>query len=314
LSPNTSLTFPLPQHANLALLCKGEQDRQNILLRLFVYTIGKKWHTLLGVLILKHRSQALVSLENIRQAYKRISPMLKDTPFYQSTRLSDRFGFDVRLKCQFLNPLRSFKGRGAEWWVAQHKDLTKVACVSAGNFGQAMAYVCKINGIELHVFTVDDANEQKVRGIQKLGATVHFCGQDYAHADRLAANYASENSAFLLIDGDAPEITEGAATIGLELTEATSEIYIPIGDGALINGIGSWMKQVSPKTKVIGVCAAGAPAMYESWKQGKVIRERGKGTIADGIAILEPVASSFDTVRTVVDEILWSRTETLKMH
>jgi len=234
--------------------------------------------------------------------------MLKDTPFYQSTRLSDRFGFDVRLKCQFLNPLRSFKGRGAEWWVAQHKDLTKVACVSAGNFGQAMAYVCKINGIELHVFTVDDANEQKVRGIQKLGATVHFCGQDYAHADRLAANYASENSAFLLIDGDAPEITEGAGTIGLELTEATSEfigeIYIPIGDGALINGIGSWMKQVSPKTKVIGVCAAGAPAMYESCKQGKVIRERGKGTIADGIAILEPVASSFDTVRTVVDEIL----------
>jgi threonine dehydratase len=111
----------------------------------------------------------------------------------------------------------------------------------------------------------------------------------------------------LIEDGKDREISEGLGTIGFELTQLDSPldaVYLPIGNGALAAGVGSWIKHAQPRCRVIGVCAAGAPAMQLSWRRGQVVSTPEVATIADGIAVREPVPESLPMLAAVVDDIL----------
>lgn len=247
-----------------------------------------------------------LNLNRISTAHQTINPIFLNTPQFQSEKLSQLLGLSLILKVETINPIGCFKGRGADWWTKNH-NVKKLVCVSAGNFGLAMAYAGREQGIEVHVFSIKAANPIKIAAIQQLGAEMHLLGTNYDDVRAEAKRYAEENDCYLIVDGKEIEITEGAGTIAVELIKYPSKfdvLYIPVADGALISGIGAWFKKYSPQTKIIGVCAEGAPAMYQSWKQGHVVSTDNVQTIADGIAINTPIPEAFNLLVTCIDELI----------
>lgn len=209
------------------------------------------------------------------------------------------------MKVETANPIRSFKGRGADFFFHSLDPKLKVVCASAGNFGQAIAYSGRSRGMAVEVFVAADANPVKIARMQTLGATVAVGGTDFDTAKQLAIERAHEPGCIFVEDGDEPAISEGAGTIAMELLRfgTIDSIVVPVGDGALITGIATWVRHHSPRTKVIGVCPSGAPAMFHSWQSGKAIAEP-SDTIADGIAVSAPVPVSVERMRRLVDDIV----------
>jgi len=248
-----------------------------------------------------------IALSHIEDARAGISPVFLNSPQYKSEPLSRLLEASLVIKLETANPIGSFKGRGADWWVKNNPEIREIVCVSAGNFGQAMAYSARAAGAALHVFTVTDANSLKVDAMKRLGAHVHQPADTYPDAAKAAKAFATDNGFHFLVDGEASEISEGAGTIGAELTQlpdSLDAVFVPIGDGALINGVGSWFKAHSPATRIVGVCAVGAPAMYRSWMAGKATSTDGTDTIADGIAISAPIPISVALMRQTTDDIV----------
>lgn len=133
-----------------------------------------------------------------------------------------------------------------------------------------------------------------------------LAGNDFDAAKDSARAYAEEKMGCLFIeDGHDPRISEGAGTIAPEHAQLKPRtILVPVGNGALITGVGCWVKAHSPKTKIVGVCAAGAPSMAESWRQGKPIPSNEARTIADGVAVRVPVLSAVNWMQDFVDDMV----------
>jgi threonine dehydratase len=248
-----------------------------------------------------------INLANIERAASVIDPVFLDTPQYVDEQLSAALGRRTIVKVETANPIRSFKGRGADFLVSGLDPKQKIVCASAGNFGQAMAYAGRKRGMSVEVFVADDVNPVKVARMRSLGATVTGIDGDGEVAKRHAKASASENAGSVFVeDGEEPAITEGAGTIAVELLRAgrIDTIVVPVGDGALIAGIAQWLKEHSPKTRIVGVCATGSPAMANSWREGRVIPTERAETIADGIAVVVPIARSVERMKNLVDEIV----------
>jgi threonine dehydratase len=251
-----------------------------------------------------------LSLTNISEAARAIDPVFLNTPQYISERLSAKFGCELTLKIETINPIGCFKGRGASYWMhrfqASGQRADQAVCASAGNFGQALAYVCRTHQIPLTVFASIHANPLKIEKMSSLGVTVHLAGEDFDAAKEAAAQFAQQTGALLIEDGRVPEIAEGAGTIAVELlARLTPEaILIPLGNGALLTGMARWIKSASPGTKVIGVSSIHAPAMHESWKTGQIIETKDVNTIADGIAVRIPIPEAVADMQGIVDDVL----------
>lgn len=261
----------------------------------------------------------------IRAAAGAIDPAFTGSPQFVHEGLSARLGVPVVVKVETVNPIRSFKGRGT--WVAVHGLAGEgrigpdraVVVASAGNFGQGVAYAARAIGAPAVVFTSRNANRGKVARMRALGATVVESGEDFDDARLAAEAYAAEHGAELLVDGDDPRISTGAATLALELTDAIEAgglpglavASVPVGNGALINGVGSWLRHVSPSTRIVGVQAEGADAMTRSFAAGRPIDTEAAATYADGIAsriavprAVELMAGRVDAMLTVSEEAL----------
>ena len=147
----------------------------------------------------------------------------------------------------------------------------------------------------------------KVDAMRTLGAEVRLEGSDFDAAKDAARRYASASDAFYVEDGALPEIAEGAGTIALELSESgpmPEIMLVPLGNGALATGIGAWCRYVSSGTRVVGVVAEGAPSMRLSFEARKPIPTAEAATIADGIAVREPVPYAVRTMMDTVDEVV----------
>ncbi|HEY3738919.1 MAG TPA: threonine/serine dehydratase [Bryobacteraceae bacterium] len=249
-----------------------------------------------------------LSLERIAEASRLIDPVFRNSPQFESEPLSRRLGVHVILKVETMNPIRSFKGRGAEYFIAKlPSSVRRLACASAGNFGQGLAFSARKYGIGLDVFASVNANPLKLDAIRRFGADVHQSGHDFDAAKSAGRTHAAAHGILFVEDGKEPEISEGAGTIGLELSalpSALDAIFIPLGNGALIGGIARWLKHASPSTKIVGVCAAAAPSMEHSWTRKKVIETRTAQTIADGIGVRVPIPEAVDDTLTLVDQII----------
>ncbi len=249
---------------------------------------------------------------DIEAATGRIDPVFLHSPQYECEPLSDLLATRVILKVETVNPIRSFKGRGADLLVQQaNKPLL---CASAGNFGQAMAYATRKYKVPLTVVASVNANAFKVDRMKALGAEVILQGEDFDAAKVFARQLAAERQLRFVEDSFDVETAIGAGTIGLELLdypEPLDALLVPVGNGALINGIGCVYKEKSPVTKIIGVQAAGAPAMVESWKTKKHIVHESISTIADGIGVRIPVKEALDDLEGVMDETLLVSEESL---
>lgn len=246
-----------------------------------------------------------LSVERIEEASRMIDPAFLNSPQFECEPLSRLTGTQVFVKVETVNPIRSFKGRGADYFVAKlPASVKRLACASAGNFGQGLAYACRKYGIALDVFASVNANPLKLDAIRSFGAAIHQTGHDFDAAKLAGKTYSAAHGVMFVEDGKEPEISEGAGTIGLELAAIQLDaLLIPLGNGALIGGVARWIKHPSPGTKIIGVCAAAAPAMQQSWERGAPVETVTAKTIADGIGVRVPIPEAVQDTLELVDQI-----------
>jgi threonine dehydratase len=262
----------------------------------------------------------------IRAAHGRIDPVFTRSPQSVHERLSARLGAPVIVKVETVNPIRSFKGRGT--WIVMEALAGEgtvgperaVVCVSAGNFGQGVAYAARARGVPAVVFCSTRANRAKVARMRALGATVIERGEDFDDARGASEAYAAEHGAHLLVDGDDARISTGAATLALEVTDAVmgGELplpvvaAVPVGNGALINGVGSWLRHAAPGCRVLGVQAEAAAAMTLSWRAGRPIDTDTAATYADGIASRVAIPNAIVLMPGRVDDMVTVSEEALR--
>jgi threonine dehydratase len=253
----------------------------------------------------------------IRAARDRIDPAFLGSPQYVHEGLSSRLGVPVIVKVETVNPIRSFKGRGT--WLAVHglaedgrigRDRA-ILCVSAGNFGQGVAYAARALGIRAVVFVSRHANRGKVGRMRALGAAVIEAGEDFDAARAAAEDYRGQHDVELLVDGDDVRISTGAGTMALEVTEAVEAGHlpapvvaaIPVGNGALINGVGAWLRAALATCRVVGIQAEAADAMVRSFVAGRPIDTPSADTYADGIAARVAVPAAVERMTGRVDDM-----------
>ena len=252
-------------------------------------------------------SETSLSQSGIIDAFNAIDPVFLNSPQFEIDALNNSLNTRIILKVETLNPIRSFKGRGADYFVKQHLQESAIVCASAGKFGQGMAYACRKQNIPLNVFAAETANPLKLERMRQLGAEVKLIGADFDAAKEAGKAYAMVENHTFVEDSLDVETAIGAGTIGLELSrypEPINTLLIPLGNGALINGFGTWFKANHPPTKVIGVVAEGAPSMDLSWRSGQLVKTETVDTIADGIAVRIPVPEALQTMKTTVDDIV----------
>ena len=253
----------------------------------------------------------------IRAARDRIDPAFLGSPQYVHEGLSRRLGVPVIVKVETVNPIRSFKGRGT--WLAVQGLAGEgrigpdraVLCVTAGNFGQGVAYAARALGIPCVVFTSIHANRGKLERMRALGAEVIEVGEDFDAAGAAAAGYRATHDVEHIVDGDDVRISTGAATLALEVTDAVAAgqlpapavASIPVGNGALINGLGAWLRAELPACRVVGIQAESADAMVRSFHAGRPIDTESAATYADGIAARVSIPAAVERMPGRVDEM-----------
>ena len=258
---------------------------------------------------------ASVSVDRIKRAASVIDPVFLHSPQYDCEPLSKRLGVSTVLKVESLNPIRSFKGRGTDFLLHELVATEKgFVCASAGNFGQGMAYACRKRGIPLTVFASNEASPLKIERMRSLGAKIELEVGDFDQAKDAAKRHAPEHGQIYIEDGKLGAIAEGAGTMALELTERRARagrprldqldaVFVPLGNGSLVNGVGTWIKHASPTTRVIAVCAEGAPSMAISWQQHRAV-EAPSSSIADGIAVRVPIPEAVEIMARTVDDVM----------
>jgi threonine dehydratase len=255
-----------------------------------------------------------LSLARIERAWHAIDPTFLHSPQYRAEALEPALGCRLVVKVETVNPVRSFKGRGASWLVSAMPEGSSLVCASAGNFGQALAYACRSRGCRLVVYAAESANSLKIERMRALGADVRLHGEDFDAAKLEAKRVARETGTRVIEDALEPATGEGAATMAIELLQwphSFDAIVASLGNGALVTGIGRWVKARAPGTRVIAAAAAGAPAMVESWRTGQVVEYERIDTIADGIGVRIPIPEAVADMRGTVDDAVLVTDEAL---
>lgn len=248
-----------------------------------------------------------LSIEQIERAAHAIDAVFLNSPQFVCEPLSEALGVRTLLKIETLNPIRSFKGRGADFFVSSLAPDEKPVCASAGNFGQAMAYACRKRGVSLTVFASINANPLKIERMKALGATVILRGDDFDAAKIEAKKFAAEMGGRMIEDGLEPLISEGAGSMGVELLQYPEKIdvlLVPLGNGAMLGGVARIFKAHNPPTKIIAVQAAGASAMIDSLRTGKTVVHDVMNTIADGIGVRVPIPEALADLSGLVNDYL----------
>jgi threonine dehydratase len=250
---------------------------------------------------------SLLDIDAIEAARGRIDPAYLDTPVASSPALDAVLGCRLLAKVETANPIGSFKGRGADAFVATVLVPGEaVVCASAGNFGQGLARACVRRGHACTVFVSRAANPLKVDALRRFGADVRVAGDDFDAAKDAARAHARALGLRFVEDGAEPAIAEGAGTIALEIAahHAFDAITVPLGNGALLAGVGSALRRITPAVEIVAVVASAAPAMQHSLREGRVVETPEAATIADGIAVRVPIAGSLDLLRRCCDDVV----------
>ena len=254
----------------------------------------------------------MLDLKKIEEAYQRIKDVVVNTPFSYAPFLSHESGVEVFLKKENLQMTGAFKLRGAFNKVASLSDAQRaqgVVAASAGNHAQGVAYSAQHFGIRAVIVMPDSTPLTKVNGVRHFGAEVILAGSNYDEAYAYAKTYGKENDLVFVHPFEDDEVIAGQGTVALEILEQADDldaVIVPVGGGGLISGIGAVIKGVNPKIEVIGVSAAGAPALKNSFDAKEPIDSLSVRTIADGIAVrdcspvtLNYMLESVDTFITV---------------
>jgi threonine dehydratase len=253
-------------------------------------------------------------LQDINRAKINLNDVILQTPLQKNLNLSDEFQANILLKREDLQVVRSYKLRGAYNKIAHlSADELKngVVCASAGNHAQGVAYSCSNLAIKGKIYMPTTTPQQKIKQVKMFGkefVEVILSGDTFDDAQNSALADAAKTGMAFIHPFDDPQIIEGQATVALEILQDTREhidfVFVPIGGGGLIAGMGAYFRQVSPQTKIIGVEPAGAPSMQKSLQAGKVVELKNIDKFVDGAAVQKVGQLTFDICREVVDHII----------
>ena len=241
----------------------------------------------------------------------RVYDVARETPLDIAAQLSARVGAEVLLKREDLQPVFSFKLRGAYNKIAQlPADARRrgVICASAGNHAQGVAYSARALGVRALVVMPRTTPEIKVRAVREMGAEVELTGDDYAAAERHALELSAEHGLELVHPFDDPLVMAGQGTIADEVRRQChgrfDAVFVPVGGGGLIAGIAGYLKALMPEVRVIGVESVDADALARSLEAGRRVVLDHVWIFADGTAVRQVGEATFELARTRVDEVV----------
>ena len=241
-----------------------------------------------------------------------------ETPLEESAWLSQAFGNRVLLKREDLQPVFSFKIRGAYNCIAHlaAEDLARgVITASAGNHAQGVAFSARKLGIRAVIVMPVTTPQIKVAAVKAYGAEVVLHGDNYSEAADHCARLVAESGLNFIPPFDDELVIAGQGTVGDELLRQSAgridAVFLPVGGGGLIAGVGAYLKALCPEIKVIGVEPADSDAMSRSLAAGRRVALDTVGIFADGVAVREVGKLTFDLCRRCVDEIILVDTDEL---
>lgn len=213
--------------------------------------------------------------DDVRMAYKRISPYIRKTPLEQSFYLGDKTQ-NYYFKLESLQRAKSFKIRGALnklLTLSEKERENGVAAISSGNHGSSVSYAASLLGIKtVKIIVPETAPQSKVDKIRYFGGQALLMGENYDEADSLGMKYIKENGlSFIDAYYDDPMVYAGQGTIAIEILEQNPDIdtiVVPIGGGGLITGISVAAKSIKENIRIVGVQTEACPAMVKSYDDG----------------------------------------------
>lgn len=253
-----------------------------------------------------------VKIEDIVIAHHSLKEVVVHTPLQYNDVLSERYECNVYVKREDLQVVRSFKLRGAYYLIqslTNEERAAGVVCASAGNHAQGVAYSCKHLKIDGKIFMPKTTPRQKVTQVKRFGGEfveVILSGDTFDDAFDQAMEYCKANNKPFIHPFDDPRIIAGQGTIGMEIMDDMDEpmdyLFMSIGGGGLISGVGTYIKGVSPTTKLIGVEPKGASAMKTSLVKGEVITLEKIDKFVDGAAVKKVGELPFAICQSLLDD------------
>ncbi|EYU38592.1 hypothetical protein MIMGU_mgv1a003122mg [Erythranthe guttata] len=234
-----------------------------------------------------------------------------ESPLQLATKLSERWGVNIWLKREDLQPVFSFKLRGAYNMMAKlpKEQLERgVICSSAGNHAQGVALSAQKLGCNAVIAMPVTTPEIKWKSVERLGATVVLIGDSYDEAQTYAKKRAEEEGRTFVPPFDHPDVIIGQGTVGMEIVKQMKgpieAIFVPVGGGGLIAGIAAYMKRVSPEVKIIGVEPFDANAMALSLHHDQRVMLDQVGGFADGVAVKVVGEETFRLCSELIDGVV----------
>ena len=258
--------------------------------------------------------QKLIDLAHIRSTTRKIRGIVKKTPLQESLNYSQKYNSKIFFKREDLQDVKSFKIRGAYTKILSIKKTRAqdgLVCASAGNHAQGFAVSCSLLDYNGTVFMPHSTPSLKVSLVKEFGGKnikIKLVGENFSKAYKAAMDYCISNGKTFIHPFDDIKVIEGQATLFLEVIKQVKNpidyIFIPIGGGGLISGAINIFKQLSPKTKIIGIEPAGAPSMKESIIKNKIIKLHKIDNFVDGAAVHKIGNIPFEFCKDYLDDLL----------
>lgn len=256
----------------------------------------------------------MIAIEKIIKAAQSLKGVAIQTPLQYNEILSKRYNCKIYLKREDLQVVRSFKLRGAYAMMeALPKDKLKkgVVCASAGNHAQGVAYSCNALKTKGKLFMPVTTPKQKINQVKRFGngfVEIILTGDTYDAASAAAQAYAKEHKMTFIHPFNDELVIAGQGTVGLEIMNHNLEdidyVFATIGGGGLVSGVGSYIKDISPETKIIGVEPAGAASMKASFEAGHIVTLPELDKFVDGAAVATVGENTFAICQKVLDDIV----------
>ena len=253
-------------------------------------------------------------IERILKA--RVYDVAIESPLEAAPRLSRRLGNRILFKREDLQPVFSFKLRGAYNKISHLSDTVArrgVICASAGNHAQGVALAARRRGVPAVIVMPQTTPNIKVQAVLDLGGEVILHGDDYDHAYEHAVEIARERNLTFVHPFDDPDVIAGQGTIGMEILRQHSgpidAIFVPVGGGGLIAGIAAYVKSLYPQIRIVGVEPEDAASMHDSLRARRRVTLERVGIFADGVAVRRVGEETFRLAQQYVDEVILVSTD-----
>ncbi|AXM90378.1 threonine dehydratase [Anoxybacillus ayderensis] len=255
-----------------------------------------------------------VYVEDILIAYQTLKDVVYHTPLQKNELLSERYDCHVYFKREDLQVVRSFKIRGAYYRMKSLSEEEKkngIVCASAGNHAQGVAYSCRALGVHGKIYMPSTTPRQKVSQVQFFGrefVDIILVGDTFDDSYEQARICAKQEQRTFIHPFDDEAVIAGQGTVGVEILNDCEEpidyVFASIGGGGLISGVGTYIKSISPTTKLVGVEPEGAPSMKKSFEAKEVVTLSEIDPFVDGAAVKRVGEKTFALAKEMVDDIV----------